>query len=195
MNTYTTGASDAAHLTGFTGRVTHGEAIPNPVESARHDRGTTGLKKKGNEDRRRELERALSRSQRSSQRFDQVLLDHANELLESMDTNDQVTATVNLAEIGAIVAGFWEMADRVTPTHKMILAALDAGILAALSADSISSEELAVFRVALSDLSMPIVSEIQAEDIRSRLIDLGKKPLFIVSNVRDDFADDEDTKY
>jgi len=189
MTTYMTGSNGIRQSGALTG-----SSVPSSATDPQkpwYESVTSGQKGRSDELRQRNLERALASTQRAAQPFDRALLGRARELLESIDPQEQVTATVNLAEIGTMIAGLWETADRSTAIHCQILAALDTGILSALAADSITPEQLDVFREAMGDLSMDIVSESQAEAVRSRLIDLGKRPLFIVSDVKDDLADDE----
>jgi hypothetical protein len=130
----------------------------------------------------RRIAKAKARSRSVEVGIKPELLARAKELLTGLDVTDQLSLTVNLSEVGTTVAALWESAGKTTPIHKMILAALDSAILSALAADFISADQISVFLEALGDLSMETVTEVQAEAIRSRLIDLGKKPLFIIAD-------------
>jgi hypothetical protein len=120
---------------------------------------------------------------RSPRSLDARLLGEATDLLNSIDPSDQVTATVTLTSFGLAVVQLWDTADRVTALHRLILAALDGGILAALKSEQITEQWLRVFREALSDLSMQSLSQVQVDSIQSQMIDLGKKPLAILGGL------------
>lgn len=180
---YSTGSTseclpnDMAIVTGGTGLRT----APSPHSDLRHL--TKGVEKTQEDDDRivRQVKRVRERSQTADGSFDPRVLDRAIELLTSLDIDDQVTVTVNLTEIAATIAALWETATETTPIHRMILAALDTGVLSALAGETITRGHIDAFREALGDLALKTVSETQADLIRSRLIDLGKKPLFILN--------------
>jgi hypothetical protein len=186
MTTYATGSALATKYA--TGAALAAQQMDSAfVENVRHGASTYKRQQdsvNGEQDKKEERRRAraLERSERAQLGFDPGVLACAKELISDLDPDDQIALTVNLAEAGTVVASLWEYSQQVTPIHRQILAALDTAMLAALAAEKISAEQISAFLEAIGDLGMETVSEVQAEAIRSRLIDLGKKPLFIVGN-------------
>jgi hypothetical protein len=184
MTTYETGSDNglASHDVNTVTVGTDYRTAVSPRSELRHL--TRGVGKTQEEDDRieRQVEKVRERSQTAGSAFDPIVLDRAMELLANLDINDQLTVTVNMTEIAATIAALWETANHTTPIHRMILAALDVGVLSALAGEAITQDHVDAIREALGDLAMKTVSEAQAEAVRSRFVDLGKKPLFFLDD-------------
>jgi hypothetical protein len=101
-----------------------------------------------------------------------VLISRAAELIDSMETDDDVSLRLCLQDLASTISRMWEDADGCAQPHLDILATLERAVREAKGGCA-SPEQIRAFREAICDLSQSYLTPAHADVIRSRFLDVG----------------------
>ncbi|HET6251099.1 MAG TPA: hypothetical protein VFE47_25655 [Tepidisphaeraceae bacterium] len=123
--------------------------------------------------------------------IDPILLNRALETIESIDSNDKQTFSVQVASLGGMVCEMWRTAKSSSQYHRQVLAAVDNAIICTLLTETLTSRQISAIREALVDLKSPILTQANVDSIASHMIDENYGPLAMISELETGHAIDE----
>lgn len=114
--------------------------------------------------------------------LDKTLLKRAKDIIDGFNHHGVMEAAIDLESLRGIVLQLWESATNGTQFHQEILATLESAIL---SVESPNESQLSVFKEAVMDLEMDVLTQAHVDVIRRRFIAEGFSPLALLSEVED----------
>lgn len=120
-------------------------------------------------------------------RIPAVLIRKAEDLVSSMDPEDEVTLRLCLQDLASTLGRMWQDSAGCSQPHLDILATLERAVCEARGG-AVTREQISAFREALGDLAQSYVTPAHADVIRSRFLDVGFGALSFVDGARGDQA-------
>lgn len=114
--------------------------------------------------------------------LDKSLLERAESIIDSFNSDDVVESVINLEALRGIILGLWKSAKNSHQYHQDILSTLENAIL---SKNDFTGEDMALFREAVRDLKNKHLVEGHVKIISESFINQGFSPLAFLSEIKD----------
>ena len=113
-------------------------------------------------------------------RLDKSLLERAESIVDSFDSENVVELVINVEALRGIVLELWKTAKNSSQFHQDILSTLENALL---SKHDFTGEDMGLFREAIRDLKNKVLVGEHVETISGRFINQGFSPLAFLSEI------------
>jgi len=118
--------------------------------------------------------------------LDKALLERAESIIDSFDSDDVVESMINLEALRGIVLGLWKRARNSSYYHQDILSTLENALL---SKNDFTEEDMELFHETIQDLKNEHLVENHVKIISERFIYQDFSPLAFLSEIKDEDSD------
>lgn len=118
--------------------------------------------------------------------LDKALLERAESIIDSFDSDDVEESVINLEALRGIVLGLWKSAKFCSYYHQDLLSTLENALL---SKDDFTGEDMELFQETIRDLKREVLVENHVKIISERFIYQDFSPLAFLSEIKDEDRD------
>ena len=122
----------------------------------------------------------------ASGELDKALLERAESIIDSFDSDDVEESAINLEALRGIVLGLWKSAKNSSYYHQDILSTLENALL---SKNDFTEEDMGLFHETVQDLKNELLVEDHVKIISERFIYRDFSPLAFLGEIKDEDSD------